>query len=88
MGSQVKRFLILHKELDADDGELTRTRKVRRNFVQDRYVSLVEALYSGSEQAHIETEVTFEDGRNGRMKADLAIAEAERYPLDPLKKAS
>ena len=88
VGSQIKRFLILHKELDADDGELTRTRKVRRNFVQDRYEPLVNGLFSGSERAHIETEVTFEDGRKGRVKADLAIAEAERYPLDQLKKAS
>ena len=87
VGSQIKRFLVLHKELDADDGELTRTRKVRRNFVENRYQPLVEALFSGDARAQIETEVTFEDGRKGRTKADLAIAEAERYPLDPLKKA-
>ena len=63
--SQIRRFLILHKELDADDGELTRTRKVRRSFVGERFSKLVEALYSGAEQCHIETEVTFEDGRTG-----------------------
>jgi long-chain acyl-CoA synthetase len=56
--------------------------------VQDRYLPLVDALFSGAARAHIETEVTFEDGRKGRLQADLAIAEAERYPLDPLKKAS
>jgi len=88
VGSQIRRFLVLHKELDADDGELTRTRKVRRNFVQDRYLPLVDALFSGAPRAHIETEVTFEDGRKGRLQADMGIAEAERYPLDVLKKAS
>lgn len=70
---QIRRFLILHKELDADDGELTRTRKVRRRFVADRYDSLIEALYSGAETAYIETEVTFEDGRKGTIKADLQV---------------
>ena len=88
VGSQIRRFLVLHKELDADDGELTRTRKVRRNFVQDRYRLLVDALFSDASRAHIETEVTFEDGRKGRLQADLVIAEAERYPLDPMRKAS
>jgi long-chain acyl-CoA synthetase len=87
-GSQIRRFLILHKELDADDGELTRTRKVRRGFIQSRYEPLVEALFGAGDRAHIETEVVFEDGRKGRIKADLVIAEAERYPLEPLKKAS
>jgi long-chain acyl-CoA synthetase len=86
-GSQIKRFLVLHKELDADDGELTRTRKVRRGFVQSRYEALVDALFSGVERAHIETEVVFEDGRKGRLEADLRIAEAERYPFEPLRKA-
>src|SRR5262249_30653291 len=86
-GSQIKRFLILHKELDADDGELTRTRKVRRNFVQDRYLPLVDALFSGSGRAHIETGVMFEDGRKGRLSADLDIAEAATYPFEPLRKA-
>ncbi|MFN8759237.1 MAG: AMP-binding protein [Tagaea sp.] len=78
-GSQVRRFLILHKELDADDGELTRTRKVRRNFIADRYGPLVDALYSGAERGHISTVVTFEDGRTGRIEADLAIREAPRF---------
>ena len=75
-GSQIHRFLILHKELDADDGELTRTRKVRRSFVSDKYVALIDALYSGATHAMIETEVTYEDGRKGMMKADLVIATA------------
>jgi long-chain acyl-CoA synthetase len=71
--SQIRRFLILHKELDADDGELTRTRKVRRRTIAERYQSLVEALYSGAETGHIEAEVTFEDGRKGVLRAELAI---------------
>jgi len=78
--SQIRRFLILHKELDADDGELTRTRKVRRGFVGERYDKLVEALYSGQDQCHIETEVTFEDGRRGKLSADVRIVDAEVYP--------
>jgi len=72
-GSQISRFLILHKELDADDGELTRTQKVRRNFVGERYSPLIEALFSGKTSAHISTEVTFEDGRKGMIEADLKI---------------
>jgi len=69
----VKRFLILHKELDADDGELTRTQKVRRGFVADRYAPLLTAFYNGAKEADISTEVTFEDGRKGRMSARLKI---------------
>jgi long-chain acyl-CoA synthetase len=72
-GSQIRRFLILHKELDADDGELTRTRKVRRRFIGERYASLVEALYADAARARIASEVTFEDGRKGRIQADLEI---------------
>ena len=72
-GAQVKRFLILHKELDADDGELTRTQKVRRGFVADRYAPLLAAFYNGAKEADISTEVTFEDGRKGRMSARLKI---------------
>ena len=71
--SQIRRFLILHKELDADDGELTRTRKVRRRIIADRYEPLVEALYSGNATGRIATEITFEDGRKGQMRAELAI---------------
>ncbi len=74
--SQIRRFLILHKELDADDGELTRTRKVRRRFIADKYQVLIDALYSGQQRCKIETEVTFEDGRKGTVKADLRIQDA------------
>jgi long-chain acyl-CoA synthetase len=72
-GAQVRRFLILHKELDADDGELTRTLKVRRSFVADRYAALLAAFYNGAKEADISTEVTFEDGRKGRLSARLKI---------------
>jgi long-chain acyl-CoA synthetase len=75
--AQIKRFLILHKELDADDGELTRTQKIRRSFVAERYRELIEALYDGSREKRVETEVTFEDGRKGRIRANVAIAEAD-----------
>jgi len=77
--SQIKRFLVLHKELDPDDGELTRTRKVRRAFVADKYETLIEALYSDKGQVHVETEMTFEDGRKGVVKADLQIVEAQTF---------
>jgi len=88
-GSQIKRFLVLHKELDADDGELTRTRKVRRGFVGEKYKPLIDALYSTVETTHIETEVTFEDGRKGKIAADLAVLEAATFgATEPLKKAS
>src|SRR5205807_9789754 len=74
-GAQIKRVLILPKELDADDGELTRTMKVRRNLISDRYGSLVTALYDGSKEAAISTEMTFEDGRKGVINARVAIRE-------------
>ncbi len=78
--SQIRRFLILHKELDADDGELTRTRKVRRRIIAERYLSLVEALYAGAGSGHIESEVTFEDGRRGVIRAELAIRDVAPAP--------
>ena len=75
-GSQIRRFLVLHKELDADDGELTRTRKVRRGFCAEKYAPLVEALYSGEPSVHVETQVRFEDGRTGLVRAELPILDA------------
>ncbi len=74
-GSQIKRFLILHKELDADDGELTRTQKVRRSFIAERYGPLITALYDGSSDARISVEVTFEDGRKGRIEGHMQVVE-------------
>ena len=79
-GAQIRRFLILHKELDADDGELTRTLKVRRSFVADRYAALVEALYDGSTEKYVETEMTYEDGRKGTVRATVKIMEAKTWP--------
>jgi long-chain acyl-CoA synthetase len=76
-GAQVRRFLILHKELDADDGELTRTMKVRRGLIGERYAPLVAALYDGSTEADIAIEVTFEDGRKGRLAARLKIRDMD-----------
>ena len=77
--SQVRRFLVLHKELDPDDDELTRTRKVRRGFIAEKYAVLVDALYSGKKSQFIETQVKFEDGRTGKISADLEIRDAAVY---------
>jgi len=79
--SQVHRFLVLHKELDPDDDELTRTRKVRRNFVSEKYKVLIDALYEGKPSQFIETEVKFEDGRRGKVSADLKIVDAKTFPV-------
>ena len=72
-GAQIQRFLILHKELDPDDGELTRTRKVRRGFIAHKYRELIEALYGEADQVSIEVQVVFDDGRSGWLKADLTL---------------
>ena len=85
-GGQVRRFLILHKALEADDGELTRTNKVRRGFIGERYKPLVDALYDGSKSAHIKVDVTFEDGRKGTIEGDVGIRDLA--PHTALKKAS
>ena len=77
-GSQIRRFLILHKELDADDGELTRTRKVRRSAIAGRYTDLIEALYSKETHCSVEAIVTFEDGKTGSIRADLQIYDIKR----------
>ena len=78
-GSQVSRFLVLHKELDADDGELTRTRKVRRGYIGEKYQVLVDALYGGRTEQFIETAVKFEDGRTGSVSATLKILDAKTF---------
>jgi long-chain acyl-CoA synthetase len=72
-GQQISRFLLLYKELDADDGELTRTRKVRRGIIDQRYRQLIDALYSDQDRVAVRTEVTFEDGRTGSIRAEMAI---------------
>ncbi len=85
-GSQVSRFLVLHKELDADDGELTRTNKVRRGFIADKYKPLVDGLYEGKTEQFIETVVKFEDGRTGSVSATLKISDAKTFT--PVKAAA
>ncbi|MDI1273215.1 AMP-binding protein [Polaromonas sp.] len=85
-GSQISRFLVLHKELDADDGELTRTNKVRRGFIGDKYQPLVDALYSGKTEQFIETVVKFEDGRSGSVSATLKISDTQTFA--PVKAAA
>ena len=88
-GSQVSRFLILHKELDPDDGEMTRTMKVRRPFITERYGDLIEALYDGSKEKFIETEVVFEDGRKGKISATVSIQDAKTFePTHTMKEAA
>ena len=78
-GCQVHRFVILHKELDADDGELTRTRKVRRKIIAEKFDDIIAALYDGSDEISTETEVTYEDGRKGSIKATLEIRAAKVF---------
>ncbi len=85
-GSQITRFLVLHKELDADDGELTRTRKVRRGAIADKYAVLIDALYGGKTSQFIETAVKFEDGRSGKVSADLKIGDVKTF--SPARKAA
>jgi long-chain acyl-CoA synthetase len=76
-GAQLRRFLILHKELDPDDEEITRTRKVRRGFIAQKYAALIEALYSDRDRIQVEAQVTYEDGRTGTVRADLRIRPVE-----------
>jgi long-chain acyl-CoA synthetase len=84
--AQIRRFIVLHKELDADDEELTRTRKVRRRFIQDKYNALVDAMYSGRAEQYIDTVVKFEDGRTGRIAATLKVRDAKTFA--PMQKAA
>ena len=86
--SQIRRFLVLHKELDADDGELTRTRKVRRGFIAERYAQLVNALFAGDTHCEIEGQIKFEDGRTGTIRADVKIRDAKTFPVVEARKAA
>jgi long-chain acyl-CoA synthetase len=86
--SQIQRFLILHKVLDADDEELTRTRKVRRGFVAEKYAALVEALYAGKQSVHVEAQVKYEDGRTGMISADLKVRDAKTFRPDAARRAA
>ena len=85
-GSQISRFLVLHKELDADDGELTRTNKVRRGFIAEKYLPLIDALYGGRTEQYIETAVKFEDGRSGSVSATLKVMDTAT--LTPVRAAA
>jgi long-chain acyl-CoA synthetase len=87
-GAQIRRFLILHKALEADDGELTRTNKVRRGFIGERYKTLVDALYSSDKDVHIKVDVTFEDGRKGTIEGNIEIRDLAPQHAQPLRKAS
>ena len=86
--SQIHRFLILHKQLEADDGELTRTSKVRRLHVGEKYATLVDALYAGRQVVHVEAQVRYEDGRTGSISADLKIRDVKTFPPAAAKKAA
>ena len=86
--SQIHRFLILHKPLEAADGELTRMRKVRRDVIAKRYGSLIDALYDGRSVARVDAEVRYEDGRVGIVSADVKIRDAKTFPVAASKKAA
>jgi long-chain acyl-CoA synthetase len=79
-GAQIRRFLILHKELDPDDAEITRTRKLRRGFIAQKYEELIKSLYSTQDRADVEAVITYEDGRTATIRANLAIREV--VPID------
>jgi len=87
-GSQIHRFVILHKELDADDGELTRTRKVRRRFIAEKYAGIVEALDSSAGRCVVEAQVRFEDGRTGSIRAELVVVDAKTFEPAAAKAAA
>ncbi len=87
-GCQIHRFLVLHKELDADDGEMTRTRKVRRRIVEEKFADLITGLYDGSPKVSTETEVTYEDGRKGSIKATLELRDAKVFDTSAAQKVA
>jgi long-chain acyl-CoA synthetase len=87
-GTQIHRFVLLHKELDPDDGELTRTRKVRRRFIAEKYDQVIQGLYSGADTVKVEAQVTFEDGRTGMVRAELAIRDAATVAAAPQRQAA
>ena len=78
-GAQIRRFLLLHKELDPDDQEITRTRKVRRGFISQKYAPLIEALYGEGDSVQVEAQVTYEDGRTATVRAAVRLSDAETF---------
>jgi long-chain acyl-CoA synthetase len=87
-GCQIHRFLVLHKELDADDGEMPRPRKVRRRIVEEKFDDLIAGLYDGKSDIHTTTEVTYEDGRKGSISAHLTLMDAAVVPASSAKVAA
>ena len=81
--AQIRKFLILHKELDPDDEEITRTRKVRRGYIAQKYAPLIEALYGDRDQVEVEARVTYEDGRTGMVRANVRICETTPAEAPP-----
>ncbi|CTQ33495.1 AMP-binding protein [Jannaschia rubra] len=81
-GCQIHRFLVLHKQLDPDDDEMTRTQKVKRGLIETKYADLIEGLYGGAEEVYTETDVTYEDGRKGKIKATVKMCDAEVVPVE------
>ena len=71
--NRIRRFLLLNKELEADDAEITRTRKVRRGFVAEKYAGVIEAFYSGASNVEVTMDITFEDGRKITLTSNIAI---------------
>jgi len=83
---QVKRYLLLNKELEADDAEMTRTRKVRRKFVAEKYAKVIDAFYNGGRQVEVTMEITFEDGRKSTLTSDIQVHDLA--PAGPTSKAA
>ena len=81
-GCQVHRFLVLHKQLDADDDEMTRTQKVKRRLIETKYADLIEGLYSDVDEVYTETDVTYEDGRKGKIRATVKMCDAKVVPVE------
>ena len=84
---RVRRFLVLNKEFDADDDEITRTRKIRRRFVAEKYAAIVEAFYGGAREVEVSAEITYEDGRKSRLQSRLAIEDVETMPQPARERA-
>jgi long-chain acyl-CoA synthetase len=80
--ARIQRFIVLHKELDADDEEVTRTRKVRRGVVAERYAAIIEALYETADSVQVDTEVTYQDGRRARIQARLRVQSMDGAPAE------
>jgi long-chain acyl-CoA synthetase len=75
---RIARFLLLYKELDADDGELTRTRKVRRGVINEKYGDIIEAVYAGAPAVPVDTTITFQDGTKQRIRTTLRVIDLDR----------